>query len=198
MEETLSEQQSLSIIEEMINKAKNNFSESGTLFILWGVVILLCSVVHFACAYFFDLEHSWYIWALTWPTAIFQIIYIKRREKKQKAKIFTDEILKYMWIAFFLCLALLVLILIYQRSFITVNPAILVMYGIPTFLSGIILKFKPLVVGGICCWLLAIGCTLTHWHFQLLYIAAAAIAAWIIPGIYLRKKYLKETGNKTI
>ncbi len=191
MEETLNERQSLAIIEEMINKAKNNFSESGTLFILWGVVIFLCSIINFVCAYFFDL-HSYYIWALTWPTAIYQIIYIKRRQKKRQAKIFTDDILKYMWLTFFLCLALLVLILIYWQAFITVNPAILIMYGIPTFLSGIILKFKPLVAGGICCWLLAIGCTLTDWHFQLLYIGAAAVAAWIIPGIYLRRKYLKE------
>jgi hypothetical protein len=192
MEETLNERQSLAIIEEMINRAKNNFSESGTLFILWGVVIFLCSIISFVCAYFFDVEHSWYIWALTWPTAIYQIIYIKRRQKKRQAKIFTDDILKYMWLTFFLCLALLVLILIYRQAFITVNPAILIMYGIPTFLSGIILKFKPLVAGGICCWLLAIGCTLTDWHFQLLYIGAAAVAAWIIPGIYLRRKYLKE------
>ncbi len=66
------------------------------------------------------------------------------------------------------------------------------MYGMPTVLSGVILKFNPLKVGGICCWVLAILSTLVMYEFQLLLIALAVVAAWIIPGYLLKAKFKKE------
>ena len=40
-EQEFSPQQSLNLIESMINKARNRFSENGHLYLLWGWVILL-------------------------------------------------------------------------------------------------------------------------------------------------------------
>lgn len=37
------------------------------------------------------------------------------------------------------------------------NVLIIVMYGLGTFVSGGILKFRPLIIGGICCWIIALG-----------------------------------------
>jgi hypothetical protein len=44
-QEEFSPQDSLHLIESMINKARNRFSENGHLYLLWGWVILVCSVV---------------------------------------------------------------------------------------------------------------------------------------------------------
>ena len=192
MDEQLNEKESFAIIEQMINRAKNNFSESGTLFLVWGLVILICSIVHFSAGYFFNYEKGQYIWTLTWLGSIFQIFYLRRQNRFKKVKTWSDDIIKYLWLIFFICIALLVFILIWQKAYFSINPAILVMYGMPTFFTGILLKFRPLVIGGISCWLLALGCTFTPWYFQVLYIGAAGITAWIIPGVYLRTKYLKE------
>jgi hypothetical protein len=62
----------------------------------------------------------------------------------------------------------------------------------PTFLSGIILKFRPLVIGGLICWLLALGSVFVPVDFQLLFLCAAVFCAWIIPGILLRKKFINQ------
>jgi hypothetical protein len=62
----------------------------------------------------------------------------------------------------------------------------------PTFLSGIILKFKPLVIGGISCWLLAVVSVFIPMEYQLLCIAAAVIFAWIIPGYLLKANFKRE------
>jgi hypothetical protein len=63
------------------------------------------------------------------------------------------------------------------------------MYGMPTFLSGIILKFKPLKIGGICCWVLAFLAPFTPPDYQYLLMAGAVALAWIVPGHLLRKKF---------
>ena len=51
-DENITQQQSLVIIESMINKAKNQFSENGFAYLLWGWVILFCSVSQFVLQYF--------------------------------------------------------------------------------------------------------------------------------------------------
>lgn len=47
-EKKLSEQESLQLITEMIQKAKRSFHESGASSILWGSVIAVCGLVSFA------------------------------------------------------------------------------------------------------------------------------------------------------
>lgn len=192
MEQPFNEQNSLQLIESMINKAKNNFSESGTLYLLWGFVILICSMVQFVTIHFFKSGNANYIWFLTWLVAIYQVIFISRKEKKKRVKTYTDDIIKYVWICFVSCMFILIFILIKQKAFFSIDPAILVLYGIPTFLSGAILKFRPLVIGGIICWILSIGSIFVPIDFQLLFISAAVVAAWIIPGFLLRKKFKNQ------
>ena len=70
-------------------------------------------------------------------------------------------------------------------------PLLLIFYGLPTFLSGAVLKFSPLMIGGICCWILAIISTFIGHEFQLILIAVAVIAAWLIPGYLLKAKFKK-------
>jgi len=71
------------------------------------------------------------------------------------------------------------------------NVGFLALYGMPTFLSGITLRFKPLVYGGIACWLLSIVACFIYYQFHLLLLAVAVIIAWIIPGYILRARYKK-------
>ncbi len=192
MEQQFNEQNSLQLIESMINKAKNNFSESGTLYLLWGIVVFVCSMTQFISVHFFNYDQAYYIWFLTWLVVIYQIFFLSKKAKKERVKTYTADIIKYVWICFVVLLFLFIFILQFQKSYISINPGILIIYGMPTFLSGIILKFKPLVIGGISCWLLAIGSVFVPAEFHTLFICAAVLFAWIIPGILLRRKFKNQ------
>jgi FtsH-binding integral membrane protein len=48
------------------------------------------------------------------------------------------------------------------------------------------------MVGGIVCWVLAILSLFVPVEFHLLLISAAITIAWLLPGWYMRKKYLKQ------
>jgi hypothetical protein len=87
---------------------------------------------------------------------------------------------------------LLICILFYNKALICVNPAILATDGMPTFLIGVILKFKPLKIGGICCWLLAIAAPFINYDYQFLLMACAVIVAWVIPGYRFQSKFRNE------
>jgi hypothetical protein len=194
MEQPFNEQSSLLLIESMINKAKNRFSESGTLYLIWGIVILICSITQFIAVYFYSYSKIYNIWYLTWLVLLYQVFFIARKKKRERVKTYTDEILGYVWTCFIVCLLLLVFIILYNKATLLVNAAILVAYAIPTFLSGAILKVRSLFIGGIFCWVLAISTVFIPAEFHILLIALAVLLAWIIPGIYMRKRYLKENG----
>lgn len=191
-ERNMTESESMLLISSMINKAKNRFNETGFLYLLWGWVVLICCIIQFVAAYFFKSEHSYYVWFLTWAVVIYQVIFLRKKRKSQKVRTYTDDINKFVWLTFFICEVLLVFILIQFKKYEVINPAVLVLYGMPIFLSGIILKFKPLLTGGIICWVIAFLSPFIDLDFQLLLIACSIISGWIIPGYLLKQKFKKE------
>jgi len=194
-EENITQQQSLAIIESMINKAKNQFSENGFAYLLWGWVILFCSVSQFVLQYFFDYPKYSLVWMLTWLAAAVQVIYSVKKGKRRIVKTYTDEITRYVWLVFIIIMMLtgtLTVRLLQPQQYYISTIIILILYGMPTFLSGIILKFRPLVTGGICCWVLSVIAGFLPKDFIVLMLAAAVIIAWIIPGYLLSSRYKKE------
>jgi hypothetical protein len=195
-----SPQESLALIESMIQKAQNKFAENGHLYLLWGWVVFICGILQFVVLHYFQYKQHYLVWMMTWLLAIYQIIYIAKRKKEKKVTTYYDEVIGYVWISFVVAMFLIGYAItntssLFPRFYIVFTPCILVLYGIPSFLSGIILRFKPLIFGGIGCWLLGFiaSITMLRWNYdyQLLFIPAAMLIAWIIPGYLMRKKYLQ-------
>jgi len=190
--ENLEPVQSLRLIESMINTARNRFSDNGHLYLLWGWVVLICSVVHFASIQWNLFEHPEWIWGLTWLALLYQTVYLVRQKKKIRVSTYTDDMLKAIWMVFVGCGLLLAVVVGRLGDWNTMYPLILMLYGIPTILSGTVLRFKPLVWGGIICWLLCIISVFLPLKFNLLMVSLAVIAAWIIPGYLMKQKFAKE------
>lgn len=190
MEPGMNEREGLQLIESMINKAKDNFSESGTLYLVWGFAIFICSLVQFVGIYFFNNNYAYNVWFLTWAVFIYQMIFLAKKQHKARVRTYTDDIIKYVWISFVVCMFLVFMVLMFRNEYYLINSCILVLYGIPTFLSGKILKVPSLILGGIFCWVLAFSSAFIDPQFHVLLLSLAVVCAWIIPGFYLRKKYL--------
>lgn len=60
------------------------------------------------------------------------------------------------------------------------------------FVSGGYLRFKPLIIGGICNWIIAIVATYVEFDIQLLLLALAVLVGYIIPGHMLSSHYKKN------
>jgi hypothetical protein len=191
----MTESEGLLLITSMINKAKNRYTENGVLYLLWGWLIFTCCIIQFLSTHFFNFPKAYYVWYATWGLFIYQVFYVKKRNKSRKVIMYTGEIIGYVWLVFIITYALLVFILVYLKVPEAILPAILTVFGMPTFLSGVILKFKPLKIGGICCWILAIISPFVSFEYQYLLMACAVAAGWIIPGHLLNQKFKKGISN---
>lgn len=189
----INEIESFQIIQEMIQKARNHFTENGHLYLIWGWVILFCSIAHFILDHFYHFPGFDRVWLLTWVVLIYQFYYIYKKRKQERARTYTDKLVGYVWMAFGLALFLCAFAVVYVsresgvKVFGVLYPVFLALYGIPTFLSGVILKVPPLQRGGLYCWALSLISIFLPSDFQILLLGAAAIVAWIIPGFWLQR-----------
>lgn len=186
----LSHKQSLQLIEEMIYKAKNSYHESGTSALLWGSIIMFCSAVSFA-NFWWQVDWLKQIWLLTILAVIPQIIISIRESRAQKFKSHTEDAIGGLWISFGVAIFLTSF---YTNVFRPDGGAslFLILYGIPTFATGYAERFKPMIIGGIICWVGAVVSFYTSYRIDLVLFFIAAFFAWFLPGLILRSAYLKQ------
>ena len=196
-EENFDPKQSLLLIESMINRAKDKFAEDGSMYLLWGWLVFICSLLQFVLLHFFKYPYHYMVWIVTWIVAIYQVIYIRKKNKYRTVRTYTAYILGYVWLTFVIVIFLLAFLigqLTTSEYYAHITPILLTVYGMPIFLSGVILRFKPLISGGIGCWVLSIiAMLIDNYDYQFLMIPAAMMIAWIIPGYLLRARYKLQT-----
>jgi ABC-type transport system involved in cytochrome bd biosynthesis fused ATPase/permease subunit len=206
----MTEAERLKLISDMIARAKNSFHESGLGPILWGIVIAVCSLFTFAEIHF-QFKMAFDIWFLTLLAIVPQIILVSREKRKQKARSRDELFMDAVWTVF--GISIFLLIFIHQHTFQHMGPAVkalratvpdaksfsdfstsyfLLLYGIPTLITGVAKSYRPMFIGGIACWILAAASVYTPLKIDMLFSALAATLAWLIPGILLRLAYLKN------
>ncbi len=189
MEKQLNEQESLRIIQEMIEKSKTNLGESSYFYLLWGWLVLISSLSHFILL-MVSYKQPYIIWPIAMTLgAILSVIKSKKLKNKSKAKTFIESSIIHLWIGFSISMFVILLSAAYGKlDWVTSNSLIIVLYGFGTYVSGGILDFKPLKIGGIASWVLAFTSMFLPGQYTLLAIALSIVVAYLWPGYLLRSK----------
>jgi len=211
-ENKLREIESLELITQMINKAKNSYHSTGIGSMMWGAVVAICSLVKLSEIHF-DYKLPFDIYLLTLIAIIPQVFITIKEKKERKVKSYDDIYMDYLWLGFGITIFLLVLVInniFYSWNpvageyklltgntssfnfFEYIAPLFLILYGMPTFVTGAACKFKPMLWGGLFCWLCCVISVYTPVKIDLLLTALSAIFAWFIPGIMMEKEYQKS------
>lgn len=211
IEKPLTEKESLDLIAQMINKAKDACHDTGITAMMWGTVIAVCSLVRLSELHFgFRLPFDIYL--LTILAVLPQIYFSIREKKERKVKTYGDAFMDYLWLGFGICIFLMVFIMnmmfrgwepmadkyteltqlsasfkLYEYT----ASLFLLLYGLPTFVTGASMRFRPMLFGGILCWFCCIISLFTSAKIDLLLTALSSVFAWLIPGIIMEKDYRK-------
>jgi hypothetical protein len=188
-EESLTSEQSLELITSMISRAKNEYFDTGISALLWGAVIIFCSLVTYA-NHWLKWAALDYIWFLTIVAVIPQVIISIREGKQRGYKTHESDLIGGVWMSYAIAIFLFSYV-DYALDLRQDVPIYLTLFGIPTFATGYGRRFKPMIFGGLTCWVLAIVALYVRDHNALFLMAAGALVAWFIPGLLLRRCYLK-------
>jgi len=183
--DSMTAQQSLDIITSMIKQTKANVSANSFYFLLWGWTIALANLGVYLAIRFEAFDNPTVIFAVTIPAAIWSAVHGFRQGRDAKVSTVLDSINMWLWI----CFGITCFTLAYFGSRISwqINPIIITCCAGPTFVTGIMLRFRPLIIGGIAFWFFGIVCFLVSTESQFLIAAAAVVVGYIVPGHMLRK-----------
>lgn len=190
-ENDFSPEESLQLIRSMIEKTKHSISDKSHYFLLWGWAVFIGSVLQYYLKVILDYPQHYYAWYITPVALIIFIVFLVRDSKKEKVKTFIDEASRYLWtgIGFsFMALGFIFSKMGWQYCY----PIYILLYGIGTYVSGALIKFRPLIIGGIFCFPLAVIATYVEYDTQIITLAFAVLVSYIIPGYLLRMRYKKQ------
>ena len=187
-EEKFTPQESLRLIQSMINKTKQNMSDKSIYYLVWGWITFIACTAQFVLKHIYNYEKHYLVWWLIVVGIIFSLWYSYKQEKSQKIKTYVGDSIKYLWIGMGIAYFVLSMILSKYGWDKIVFPFFIMLYGLGTFISGNIIQFRPLVIGGIIASGLAIGAAYVEYDYQMLFAAAAILLSYIIPAYMLRYK----------
>lgn len=189
-EETFSETDSLKLINEMMSKVKRTYVTKGVASMVWGILIIICSLLTWA-----EIRYNWSpgfdVWLLVFLALIPQIFFSIKEKRSRKFTAHDETTTTYVWSAF----AISIFILSFYNSKFGSEQAttlFMMLYGIPTFITGGMFKFKPMILGGLICWALSVVSVFTPVDMDMLLMACSGLFAWLIPGIILWNRYQKQ------
>jgi len=182
----LTKDESLDLIMHMIGQAKRNIAKGGSFyFLLWGWVVMLANLGHYILSKYDLYEAPYIVWLITIPAGIISGIYGARQARTARIKSHLDRLYGMLWISVAVCV-LTILFFIGDVN-TNVNAIILLFSGLGTIISGFMLRFKPLILGGAALWassVIAFSLPITD---QYLVGAIGIFAGYLIPGYLLKK-----------
>ncbi len=180
----------LNVIYDMIENSKTQIRENAFFYLLWGWLVLAASLSHFIMMKF-GIHYSYLAWPVIMTAGMVISVFAGiRLGKRSGYRTHIDTAVIYLWYGFFFALMVLLAFAIGGKiSWEITNALIITMYGLGTFVSGGILKFKPLIIGGICCWVIALCAFFVPGEYTLLLVSVSIIIAYLIPGYLLRKAH---------
>ncbi|MBA4321800.1 MAG: hypothetical protein C0408_03175 [Odoribacter sp.] len=195
-EKKMTPEESLNLIGEVISNTRNNLRTDSFFFLLWGWFITVAAIVEAVILWNAGRMNDWknvsLLSGLNWGGIvliglIIQVFYIKKHYVKKGHRTFFEKVISYIWI--FSGVIIFLMIYLSGTRHESPEPYILAVVSIPTVVTGLMTRFRPLIIGGLLFILFAVLAVnvQTDW-LRSLVTAAALIFGYLIPGYLLRKK----------
>jgi hypothetical protein len=193
----LTPEESFDIITKAISNFKMNYKENSKSFLLWGWLMSLASFTHFIIIKILLNKEAYELifWFSigTWMVFVFIgfiIEYFTNRKNHMDKKVYShiDRSIYTLWKVTGLSIPFVVFLSI--KLEIPPPPFFLLIMGTATAITGLLIKFKPLIFGGIAFLLFSIISTFVTNENILLINGTAIICCYLIPGYFL--KFAKE------
>jgi hypothetical protein len=194
MDEKMTPEESLLLITSVIEETKQRFQENGHIIILWGTLIFIVMVSQYILVLL-----GWYkLFDIAWTCILFPLggiytfIYAWKKYKKNNIpRTIIGNIIGTMgWVV---GINLMILGFLFRNRFgEALAPVFLILWALFFILTGISIKFKPILFGGILLNLLGFAAFYISGQYHGLILAAGGVIGMIIPGILLNRANRNE------
>jgi hypothetical protein len=182
-DKVLTEKESLDLISQMIRNTRSRLEDnSGIPFLIWGYTTVIVAVVVWSLV----TTSGNYLWHWLWfAIPVFGGTLWLSHNKKQlnnrsRVITFVDRAISHVWMVFGIASFMISII-----SFLTYIPIlfiVLLTMGMATAITGLIIRFKPIIFSGFIGILFSPLCVIVRDTSSILIFAAIFVLMMVIPG----------------
>jgi hypothetical protein len=197
----VTEQESLLIIQQMIDTAKQQQKDNGMGWILWGWLLFLTSVFTYINLYtrWYSTHYFWNIFGvLSLVLILFSIIKFFVTRKRQRVRTYTGELFQKLNVGFFISIMFIIIAMNRGVDPVRGFPLLVGLYGFWMLIYGTAFDFKPSIIGAFVTWALGLAAFfVSSFGTIMLLHGAAVLLGYIIPGhiAYSAFKKLNRRSN---
>jgi len=197
MESNFTHEQSLTLINEMISRARNNVSMGGAYsLIYWGYMTAVLAIANSILWHILDNNgKSHYVWFAMIP-AMAAGYFIERKSLREKVvKTHIDRIGGIVWAGFFISVivfSIVIHVIAYTTGWwdiLALNiPIIITMFGMGQFATASVFRYKLWYAFAAFSWAGAIVCAFSRIDVQLIVFAVCMMVGLAVPGHILNRQ----------
>jgi len=194
-EKDLTEQESMLIIQQMINTAKHEQRDNGIGWIIWGWLLFVVSVLTYINlqANWFS---TWYFWNSFGILSLLLLLYSTVRyfyfKKRVRAKTYTGELFSKLNFGFFISIAFIIIGINKGIDPLRGFPLLIGLYGFWILIYGTALDFRPSIIAAYVTWAFGITAFFVNTFDSVMLLHAAAVLfGYIIPGHIANSQFRK-------
>lgn len=191
-EKQLNEKESLELIAQMIRNTQHSLEKGkGIPFLIWGYVTIAVSL---AVWYLFSTTGNpqWNFLWIAIPVVGFPLMLVNLKKGSKQPKTYIDKVINYVW----LVIGVSAFIPSFASAFMAGFPIlflVILLISIGTAITGLVIKFTPLIVAGFVGMFLSVLClVLRNSYDSILVFAALFLIVQVIPGHILNWKGRKN------
>lgn len=182
-DKVLTEKESLDLISQMIRNTRSRLEDnSGIPFLIWGYTTVIVAVVVWSLV----TTSGNYLWHWLWfaiPVfggTLWLLHNKKQLNNRSRVITFVDRAISHVWMVFGIASFMISII-----SFLTYIPilfVVLLTMGMATAITGLIIRFKPIIFSGFIGILFSPLCVIVRDTSSILIFAAIFVLMMVIPG----------------
>jgi hypothetical protein len=184
IEKTLSPQESLLLITDTIAHTKENIQQNSFPFLLWGWLIAIASFAFFFLHNYTTTRFYFLPFPLLAVIGVVTTIIFYRKNVVTSTLTYLSNFMYKMWMVLGIAFFTVVFINVSQNHLPFTYT--LIIAGIGTFTSGLVMKFQPLNIGGVLFLVAALASIYIDDDYKPLLHGIAVVAGYLIPGYLLK------------
>ena len=192
-EKKITPEESLEIISQAIANFKMNFREYAMYFLLWGWMLTFASFSNFIILRILHTREAYDLmgplslgnWGLFILAGfIIQFFMDRRINRNKKVYSHLEGYIRNIWIV--AAVGFFVGSVVCIQLGIDPPPVMLLIAGVATTTSGVMIRFKPVIIGGIVFFAFSIATAFVFNEYIALLTGAAILGGYVIPGYFLK------------
>lgn len=185
-EGSFSYEEGLKTIYSMIEATRGNIGGNYLYYLLWGYLVSIACILEFLFIRVYPFKHHYLVWPIMMGAGVIASTVMSLwQRRKQNHKTIIGHMMTYLWGGWLVTLLLLQLFANMLNEYNLILPLTMAMYGLGVFVSGGIIKFRPLILGGILSWIAAMVSFFQPHDIQLLITTGTLVVGYIVPGYIL-------------